>query len=257
MADHTLSDELSAQLSSPQLKWSLLFLHNPDVETFDFTVGIRNTPGRNYKATSGVSQTSRGKVAWSKRRLSQENQEDDILVSRAYYDHGHVKELTLNYQPWSSLPAGFTALTSLTKLSLNFMGLWCLPDDFGNLENLVDLSLAHNKLESLPKSMEKLTKLEELDLSQNKFYYETPACLQGMVSLKVLDFDKTMLDFLSDWLLDMRDNSGLTIYLGGTAYTEPKGYVYVDSSEEEEDSSPVLFATLNTKTGAVVKRSGK
>jgi leucine-rich repeat protein SHOC2 len=79
-----------------------------------------------------------------------------------------LKELDLNNNELTSLPAEIGQLTSLTVLDLSDNELTSLPTEIGQLTSLESLYLSRNQLTSLPAEIGQLTSLTELHLSGNR-----------------------------------------------------------------------------------------
>ena len=149
------------------------------------------------------------------------------------YRMSGLKELQVQVNKLSTVPAGISNLARLEKLSFYKNQLKELPDDFfelsrlrvidlyynefeilpdeiGELKQLEILYASFNQLYDLPNSIEKLSKLEELYIHHNRIS-EIPGNLSELQSLRILHFQNTYLAEFPSQILTMERLEDLDI----------------------------------------------
>jgi Leucine-rich repeat (LRR) protein len=79
-----------------------------------------------------------------------------------------LKNLQVQNNRISDLPAGFCDISTLCSLDLSANRIQKLPDSLGYLQNLQFLNLSHNQIKVLPNTFFALHSLQELNLSNNQ-----------------------------------------------------------------------------------------
>ena len=123
----------------------------------------------------------------------------------------NLKQLILNENQLSILPAKIGKLSNLQMLVLSRNQLKELPTEIANLSNLQTLYLCHNQLQELPTEIANLSNLRVLELGQNKLK-QLPTEIGKLSNLRVLDLGQNKLKQLPTEIANLSSLQTLYLY---------------------------------------------
>lgn len=107
-----------------------------------------------------------------------------------------LRELQLDGNRITYLPAGLSSLPDLTQLSFKDNLVSNISPGFGQASNLITLELSGNRIRTLPTSLGNLTQLTTLNLARNQLF-TVPSCFARLSALQRLYLQYNQLQILS------------------------------------------------------------
>lgn len=100
-----------------------------------------------------------------------------------------VRDLRLNHNQLTSLPANIGNMTQLRRLNADYNQLTTIPETLGSLAHLFDLDLSNNQLNIIPETIGNLAQLRTLNLGNNELTYipETIGRLKELTYLNLFN----------------------------------------------------------------------